>query len=711
MIPVHAKQITQITFDKLKYLTKTYADTITPCDFDIETGRPLNNIRTTNTINYFLLSSINSSLSEGKHICDFICHEGVEGMHDIEITDETSLSALFANEGASMQNMFGYYMYIKNEDGSKILLDTECNNDGVYYSPTIIFPHVKSEQYKYLQSSDTRLLKGNMPDGKFKNICVGFFLVPHGWYAFTEKSTIDNDSILHSTTDFNAYSMSSLKEADVEPIVPVEHVDECVEHVVEECGEHIVEECGEHVVEVCVEHEMEPENEELVIDPIEGEQLTEQVTESMIDQHDIINKKIYSVFTKIESSIHKNNNLLMIGFEDMIHEKYEHNDMDYNDCVVCIEISNINNIVNYDKYTVVNFGMDPPIYVPQNSLIYYDEYGEYVSFDKRKYNIIDADYILERYIYCNNKTLTSYYYDALLKININYVINITKTCCSDIFAIKIEYCLRQHDIINATNNDIVKLYLMESKHTEFSEEYGNSLIINYKNMFNNLIHDKSYYEKYDFSIKIVSIHDIIESPVNATINHFRIFGNGVIDCMNKTAYIPSDITNIYQLYKNVNNCTKKGIVINICMDTHPHTYMMGVTTFIKYITFIVDSTYNMTIDMHTLSIYKYDGCTLVLQTEFNAYPDMHISDIYNEPNNNDQLSDIYKYDKDATYRVITLCNSMVLYCINLSTNTVLSSIILVYIDNMYYWGNTRNEQSGIYYSNQISHIIESHTQI
>jgi methionine-rich copper-binding protein CopC len=85
------------------------------------------------------------------------------------------------------------------------LITNDVNSNGFYYKPTIIFPNTSMvNSGGSLTTGKTRLLKGNLPNGKFKNIRVGFFLIPNGWKNKTNGVVYDSKIIKHSTPQFNS---------------------------------------------------------------------------------------------------------------------------------------------------------------------------------------------------------------------------------------------------------------------------------------------------------------------------------------------------------------------------------------------------------------------------------------------------------------------------------------------------------------------------
>jgi len=205
-----SKFIDNIDFTKLKYLTDKIVDSISKAEFNILTGKPLTNIGSTKNVDSFFIETVASNLTENVNVNDNLIYKypkllELTTLRDMQVTKESTISAIFITEGATMKNMFGYYMYTVDEDGTKKILANETDSGKYYYDPTVIFPHVHSidNDDNTLQRGDCRKLKGNLPNGNFENIYIGLFLIPHGWFAFQNNSLIDNNSIFYSTLEFN----------------------------------------------------------------------------------------------------------------------------------------------------------------------------------------------------------------------------------------------------------------------------------------------------------------------------------------------------------------------------------------------------------------------------------------------------------------------------------------------------------------------------
>jgi hypothetical protein len=138
-------EIDAIKFANLKYLTTTIEDTITPSKFNSVTGKPLTNMTMSNNqnINNFFLN-VSKSLIERLDVNNNFIYVYPSVLdsnigRDLVIGGETAIDAIFIFEGASMKNMFGYYMYYVDNSGNKHLLSDDVDNQGYHYSPTVIY--------------------------------------------------------------------------------------------------------------------------------------------------------------------------------------------------------------------------------------------------------------------------------------------------------------------------------------------------------------------------------------------------------------------------------------------------------------------------------------------------------------------------------------------------------------------------------------------
>jgi hypothetical protein len=623
--------IDKIDFNTLRFLTTDHTDSVTSSNFDLTTGKPSNNLHNNSNVNSFLLDSIVSNLFENNNINDSIIYDypkllETNVLRDIQITNETTIDVVFITEGASMKNMFGYYMYEIDNDGVKKLLSNGTDTDGYYYNPTVIFPHVYSiiGDHNTLQQGDSRRLKGNLPNGNFQNIFVGLFLVPHGWYAFQNNSTIDNNNILYSTIDFNK--------------------------------KYIESEFG------------------------------------------IVNDKIYSIYFK--ASINDTRELLLSAFEDVfINGTY---DLDYNDCVIGLEVSNVSNIVDYDKYTkiiVQNKSIN-------NSIIFIDENGEFVYFNKDIYYLPeDRDYVFERHIFLDNFDDMNNLYNLYRSLMTNYKMNIYIDDSFGQFKVIIICLFRKNDINNNKGNEkSKKLYLLETKYNKSLAQLLNNYKIAVTKNMNNLNYSEKYrvYEK-ETENELIHLTDIIDGPIKISNNSFRIIGNGIMDCINGKAHLPFNQKQIYQVYKNIS--VDLSLTINIKMSDHPNAYMLGAKNFVRYVAFNINGD-SVVIDLGSLDLYTEVNGSLLLNNDI-TFNKIKISSITVDPHGIKDLLNIFRSDSNAYYRTITLDDRMTFYCIRLPN--VKNNPTSVYLASSFFleWNDKYNTLGGTYYNKQKIYKINS----
>jgi hypothetical protein len=113
------------------------------------------------------------------------------------------------HSGASLQNMVGYFFYDVGSSGEILILDNDdAKPDSeldYYYRPTVVFPYAHQESVGH-----RRLLKGNLPDGRFSGIYVGLFLVVNGWYTIQNGGQIDGQNrLVHNLNALNDQYLSS----------------------------------------------------------------------------------------------------------------------------------------------------------------------------------------------------------------------------------------------------------------------------------------------------------------------------------------------------------------------------------------------------------------------------------------------------------------------------------------------------------------------
>lgn len=650
-----SKIIDNIDFTKLKFLVNgNVVDSITSENYDLTTGKPKNNIDQNSNIDSFFINTLVENLYENKNINDSLIYKypqllEVDILRDMQVTNETTIDAVFVYEGASMQNMFGYYMYTVDDLGNKQLLandENASNSEGYYYDPTVIFPYILSEDNdnNTLQQGNSRRLKGNLPNGNFSNIYIGLFLIPHGWFAFKNSSPIDNTAIFYSTVDFN----TQYKESD----------------------------------------------------------------------YITANEKIYSIFFKAQSN--QGHELLLVGFEDIFVEGVY--DLDYNDCVVGFEISEVRNIVDYDKYCKIEVDLDLESSPMKNNIIFIDDDGEYIKLDKDVYNVSKTEtHIFERHMIFTNQTNRDNLYNIYQASNTNYKLLINKVNEFGTYKLIFGYKFRPNDLTqifgnkennkddNEHNNNLIKyVYLYESKYNR-----NNSYLLNeYKKIIIKILNDDTYTEKYKLyresdDNEIIHLSDIIDKPCKLATNKFRITGNGLMDCINGKTTIPSHNKQIYKIYSTNNDSAS--LTINIKMDDHPTNFMIDKKTFVRYISFKVNSEL-LVIDLGNLDLYQEVDNSLVLNNDINL-SNIDISGIVYTTGNIKDLINVFKADSGAYYRIVTINNIMKFYCIRLPN--VKNNPTLVYLDDNQYigWNDKYNILDCTYLNKQRLYKVDTFSSV
>lgn len=659
-LPTGSKYIDNIDYTKLKYLVDGRVidlNSTSGSDFNQTTGKPLTNMISNNHVDNFFLDTTNTTVKEKTNINNDLVYRypkllEVDSARDMQITDETTINAVFISEGASMKNMFGYYMYTLDESGNKRLLGNDDNNkDGYHYDPTVIFPHVYSDSKdaNSLTCGDSRRLIGNLPNGNFKDIYIGLFLIPHGWFAYTMKSPIDNKAILYSTIEFNT-AFKALKNS-------------------------------------------------------------EYVT---------VQEKIYSVYFKSMSET--GHELLLVGFEDVFVNGID--DLDYNDCIVGFEISDVNNVVDYNNYTTVE--ADPVVTETKNNIIFVDENGEYFKPDTKVWKLdTKYDHIFVRQMVFLNKTDRDDMYSVYSKSNMNYKISFSKSDTNDgKFILEFRHRFRPadlkivygssesgngHDDDNENKNKSEGkkvLYLYESKYNKEDDD----ALDKYKIVTSKNLNDYDYTERYNLyqdKIKkdIIKFTDNIDKPQFESTTKFRILGDGTMDCINGKSRIPSQRKQIYQVYKNITK-TNKGYIVNVKMDDHPTGYMLGKKNFMRYVSFNSNRSEVAIIDLANMNIYKEFSGSLhsALPSEFT---NIKISDVIRTDGNIKDLINIFRSDSGAYYRKVTINDIMTFYCIRLPN--VKNNPTMVFLDDSKYlrWNDSYNILGGTYYKKQTMYLVNN----
>lgn len=566
-----------------------------------------------------------------------------DSLRDIQVTDETTIDVVFIHDGASMKNMIGYYLYTIDENGDKKILDDsdEDEKQTYHYKPTIIFPYVKSikNDNTTLQVGDTRRLRGNLPNGNFKDVYVGFYLVAHGWYANIMNSQLAEKYILYSTVDFaQKYKNTG---------------------------------------------------------------------------YDIVDNKIYSVYVKGYSE--SGDEMLLVAFEDSVANGG--GDLDYNDAVIGLQISNVNNIVDYDKYSKLVIKTPPQ---PKNNIIKIDDDGEYVEFDLSKYNILnDKDYLFERHFVFDNSSIRDSFYSAINNLLTNY--NHSKITVDENGKFKVicKYLFRKNDIVSNRKKNTLKLYLFQTKFNTRKKLFDYERVVVKGSANNEYVERYRLYETVSL-LELIKLTTIFDNPVknknesNQTDGNFRIIGDGIVDCINGRARIPFNLVSHYLIYKNV-NYDSSGLVINIKMDTHPDNFMAGKKNFVTMIGFVVNNgtiKENIVIDLKNLNIYNYDANNNpVLRTnltELNSeFKNISVSDIMIGDDTVKDLVAIFRNNSSASYRIVTINNSMKFYCIRFANVKNNPTMVFMNNENILNWTLKSNSKSGTYFVKQKSYPVDS----
>jgi hypothetical protein len=660
-------EIDAIKFANLKYLTTTIEDTITPSKFNSVTGKPLTNMTMSNNqnINNFFLN-VSKSLIERLDVNNNFIYVYPSVLdsnigRDLVIGGETAIDAIFIFEGASMKNMFGYYMYYVDNSGNKHLLSDDVDNQGYHYSPTVIYPYIYSESdmSNTLQVGESRRLIGNLPNGNFSNVCVGFFLVQHGWFGHIMNASIADTNVLYTSVDLNKKSISN------------------------------------------------PPN-------------------------TMIKDKIYSVFAKAVTE--DDSELLFVSFEDGVGSVTC--DFDYNDCIIGLVASHVENIDNYNDFCKV-FTPTSDSANTKNNLIFYDNDGEFVSFPISKYNInTNHTHKFERHYIFSNLIERDLYYNYCVGLNKNYTYTVDKE--TDIpnskYTIVTTHLFRKNDLEhNRKNNgnkhknndsedsedkystinnnsslssDRYELYLYQTKYDSYSK------LLNYKKMLFNAKNNSNYVEKYkltDLTTNIVLINttNSIDLPEKTICTPFRILGTGIMDCINGKASLSSTTKAIYNIYKSMSGST--GLIINLKMDNHPTSYMLNKKYFSRYICFYVNMTEHVVIDLGSLNMYQETTVPILgTQLILNNLPilaNIKISEIiYPGSETIKELVSIFKANMNAMYRKVTINDSMDFYCISFINNKPSPTMVYADTSNFVTWTDRNIVNSGTYFYKQKTFI-------
>lgn len=426
-------------------------------------------------------------------------------------------------------------------------------------------------------------------------------------------------------------------------------------------------------------------------------------------EHQTIIDKIYSIYFKaVNQSGHE---LLLAGFEDIVINNSS--DLDYNDCVVGFEISDVSNIENWDTYDKVLIKTDTS--TPSNNIIFIDSKGEFLRLEGSKDVVPGKNYKFERHMYFSNETERDRTYEACRNVLTNYKYSIVKEDTIDKFKVVFTYLFRKNDLSQSqkkgdessdeesdhNHNSRKEIYLLEAKHNGNSsnknkmDTYKATLLENLRNL--------EYFEKYrlyqedDSTKEVIKLSDRIDSPKRIALEDFRIMGNGVMDCINGKAHLPFQEKKIFQIYKNLNG--SKGLTINVEMSDHPNGYMRDKKNFIRYISFDVDGTDKAIIDMATVDMCKIVSGSKVIDNTL-IFDKISISEKIDGHRDIKELKPLFSSDPSTYYRILTINGTTQFYLVR--TPKMKNIPIMVWLDTTYAikWNESSNIQSGTYYFKQ-----------
>lgn len=225
-IPTGSKTITNIDVNNYNYLisqTQIETDWATAKQYYEGKGKPSTNLLSdiVTVEDYELIQSKLPEKQKDYIFTDNNIYTGSNVLSDFDFTttpnEEYIVKITFVDEGAGYKNALGYYFYHTDVNDDEFILDnsnTNTDNSSGYYRPTIIFPNASSKFGGSLRSDgvllpgDQRILKGNLSNGKFKNVKVGFFVVPNGWDNKDVSTSVgvryNNKEIIHTTSKLNS---------------------------------------------------------------------------------------------------------------------------------------------------------------------------------------------------------------------------------------------------------------------------------------------------------------------------------------------------------------------------------------------------------------------------------------------------------------------------------------------------------------------------
>jgi hypothetical protein len=175
-------------------------------------------------------------------------------------------------------------------------------------------------------------------------------------------------------------------------------------------------------------------------------------------------------------------------------------------------------------------------------------------------------------------------------------------------------------------------------------------------------------------------------------NDFRIIGNGVMDTKDGKSHLPFDGVQIYKVYRNVNSHNGEGLVICVKMDHHPDGYQVGNKTFVGWVSFHVDGTELLTVNLNTLDLYDRD---------LNVNNSLSLTNIsYTGIQSNSEyiknLVKVFRSDSGATYRIVTIKGYLDFFCIRFPN--IKNNPTMVYLNsNFLSWDDQFNDVDGTYF--------------
>lgn len=229
-LPNGAMEISSILdygLSNVYYITNNENDDIQSSLWDsskfTSNGKPKYNL-TRETVNEQILIDISTALPERGTVTETVFEQYPELLYtstqgDIIVNDvDTELFFTFLEEGAGYRNLVGYFFYYTDSNGDKkiIVNDPNTNADSSlgYYYPTVVFPNAsRLGSGGELVAGHTRKMRGNQSDATFKNINVGFFLIPNGWTSSVGAINRYN-YIIHTTNELNRRYDESYKNTD-----------------------------------------------------------------------------------------------------------------------------------------------------------------------------------------------------------------------------------------------------------------------------------------------------------------------------------------------------------------------------------------------------------------------------------------------------------------------------------------------------------------